>query len=52
MPNGVEYKMDQEKIDWTLDIISRLKEAEMGDEKKLGEIQYQLENKIEVSDKD
>lgn len=44
--------MDQEKIDWTLDVISRLKEAEMGDGKKLDEINYQLENKIQVSDKD
>lgn len=44
--------MDQEKIDWTLDIISRLKEAGMGDEKKLNDIKYQLDNNFEVSDKD
>ncbi len=44
--------MDQEKIDWTLDIISRLKEAGMGDEIKLNDIKYQLDNNFEVSDKD
>lgn len=44
--------MDQEKIDWTLDIISRLKEAGMGDEKKLNDIKYQLDNNFKVSDKD
>lgn len=44
--------MEQEKIDWTLNIISYLKQEGIGDEKKLNDLQYQLENNFEVSDKD
>jgi uncharacterized CHY-type Zn-finger protein len=44
--------MDQEKIDWTLDIISHLKQEGIGDEKKLNDLKYQLENNFEVSDND
>ena len=44
--------MEQDKIDWTLEVISRLKEEGIGDEKKLSDLQYQLENNFEVSEKD
>ncbi|PJC51349.1 MAG: hypothetical protein CO032_00035 [Nitrosopumilales archaeon CG_4_9_14_0_2_um_filter_34_16] len=44
--------MEQERIDWTLEIISQLKEEGIGDKRKLDEIQNQLENNFEISDKD
>lgn len=44
--------MEQEKIDWTLEVISQLKKEGIGDKKKLEEIQYQLENNSEVSEND
>ena len=44
--------MEQDKIDWTLEVISRLKQEGIGDEKKLNDLQYQLENNFAVSDKD
>ncbi len=44
--------MEQEKIDWTLDVISRLLQKGIGDPNRIKNIKYNVENNFEVSKKD
>jgi hypothetical protein len=44
--------LEQEKIEWTKNIVSRLLEEGIGEQSKLQEIQNLLDNNLEISEKD
>lgn len=44
--------MEQEKIEWTLDVISQLLQEGVGDQKKINNIKYNLQNNSDIQEKD